>query len=172
MTGVWVLLGVVLLSVAVGVVLRLRDGRFRPARHHQSAREDAVDATAAIPYGSGPDGGLGAEVAEVGAALGERATLLQFSTAFCAPCRTTRRVLAGVAEMVPGVRHVEVDAEAHLELVRRLGVRRTPTVLILDADGREVRRASGAPPTRDAVFATLDEIATPRQMRADDDSSG
>ncbi|MCK9897594.1 thioredoxin family protein [Frankia sp. AgB32] len=163
------LLGVVLLSVAVGVVMRLRDGRFRPARRRPPAavaevgrtpaREDAVDV--AVPGGSVPEGGLGAEVAAFGAALGERATLLQFSTAFCAPCRTTRRVLAGVAEVVPGVRHVEVDAEAHLELVRRLGVRRTPTVLILDAGGQEVRRASGAPPTRDAVFATLAEIATP-----------
>ena len=54
---------------------------------------------------------------------GERATLLQFSSAFCAPCRATRRVLGEVAELVPGVRHVEVDAEHHLELVRRLGHR-------------------------------------------------
>ena len=34
---------------------------------------------------------------------GERATLLQFSSAFCAPCRATRRVLGEVAELVPGV---------------------------------------------------------------------
>ena len=53
--------------------------------------------------------------------LGERATLLQFSSAFCAPCRATRRTLAEVAAMVPGVTHVEVDAEHHLDLVRRLG---------------------------------------------------
>jgi thiol-disulfide isomerase/thioredoxin len=86
--------------------------------------------------------------------LGDRATLLQFSSAFCAPCRATRRVLTEVAEIVPGVVHVEVDAEHHLELVRRLGVARTPTTLILDADGREVSRASGAP-KRDEVIATL-----------------
>ena len=76
--------------------------------------------------------------------LGERATLLQFSSAFCAPCRSTRRVLADIAEVVPGVRHVEVDAEHHLDLVRRLDVLRTPTTLVLDADGREVTRATGA----------------------------
>ncbi len=74
-------------------------------------------------------------VAEVGEALGERATLLQFSSAFCAPCRATRRVLAEVADVVPGVAHVEVDAEHHLEAVRRLGVLRTPTTLVLAADG-------------------------------------
>ena len=51
--------------------------------------------------------------------LGERATLLQFSSAFCAPCRATRRVLGEVAGLVPGVTHVEVDAEHHLDVVRR-----------------------------------------------------
>jgi thiol-disulfide isomerase/thioredoxin len=86
--------------------------------------------------------------------LGERATLLQFSSAFCAPCRTTRRVLGEVADLVPGVRHVEVDAEQHLDVVRRLGILRTPTTLVLDAHGREVTRASGAP-KRDEVLATL-----------------
>ncbi len=76
---------------------------------------------------------------------GQRATLLQFSSAFCAPCRATRRTLADVAETVPGVTHVEVDAEEHLDLVRSLGVLRTPTTVVLDARGREVTRASGAP---------------------------
>jgi thiol-disulfide isomerase/thioredoxin len=76
---------------------------------------------------------------------GERATLLQFSSAFCAPCRATRRTLVDVATAVPGVAHVEVDAEHHLDLVRALGVVRTPTTLVLDSDGREVTRATGAP---------------------------
>ncbi|HET7068917.1 MAG TPA: thioredoxin family protein [Nocardioides sp.] len=76
---------------------------------------------------------------------GERATLLQFSSAFCAPCRATRRTLAEVADEVPGVTHVEIDAEHHLELVRALGVLRTPTTLVLDGDGRELVRATGAP---------------------------
>ena len=86
---------------------------------------------------------------------GERATLLQFSSAFCAPCRATRRILADVAAIVPGVAHVEVDAEEHLDLVRRLGVLRTPTTLVLDAAGREVTRASGAPRPAQ-VLAALD----------------
>jgi thiol-disulfide isomerase/thioredoxin len=91
------------------------------------------------------------------AQLGERATLLQFSSAFCAPCRATRQVLAEVADVVPGVVHLEVDAEHHLELVRRLDVLRTPTTLILDAAGREATRAAGAP-RKETVLATLDGI--------------
>ncbi|WP_420906843.1 thioredoxin family protein [Streptomyces prasinus] len=105
----------------------------------------------------GRDGGkrLGAE--ELGADLGERATLVQFSSAFCAPCRATRRVLGEVAGLVPGVAHVEIDAEAHLDLVRRLDVLKTPTVLVLDADGRVVRRAAGLPRKAD-VIAALGEV--------------
>ncbi|GED88733.1 thioredoxin family protein [Streptomyces sp. 6-11-2] len=101
--------------------------------------------------GCGEDRRLGA--AELGEDLGARATLVQFSSAFCAPCRATRRVLGEVARMVPGVAHVEVDAEARLDLVRELGILRTPTVLVLDADGRVVRRAAGQPRTADVIAA-------------------
>lgn len=91
---------------------------------------------------------------DLGAELGERATLVHFSTAFCLPCRITRRVVSEVAAAVPGVAHVEIDAESHLDLVRRLEVERTPTVLVLDAAGTVVRRGSG-PPRADDVIAAL-----------------
>ncbi|WP_370410165.1 TlpA family protein disulfide reductase [Streptomyces fradiae] len=92
-------------------------------------------------------------VAELGAELGEKATLVQFSTAFCQPCRATRRTLAEVAAMVEGVGHVEIDAEERLDLVRALGIVRTPTVLVLDRDGRIVRRATGQPRKADVIAA-------------------
>ncbi|MFB7635316.1 TlpA family protein disulfide reductase [Streptomyces sp. NPDC056149] len=91
--------------------------------------------------------------AEIGAELGERATLVQFSSAFCQPCRATRRVLADVAGMIDGVAHVEIDAEDRLELVRRLEVVATPTVLVLDGDGAIVRRAAGQPRKADVIAA-------------------
>ncbi|MFE3516193.1 TlpA family protein disulfide reductase [Streptomyces sp. NPDC059166] len=102
------------------------------------------------------DGRMAAETldaAQLGAELGDRATLVQFSSAFCQPCRATRRVLAEVAGMVDGVAHVEIDAEARLPLVRALGISRTPTVLVLDADGRIVRRAAGQPRRADVLAA-------------------
>jgi thiol-disulfide isomerase/thioredoxin len=99
------------------------------------------------------DGGERLTAADLGGPLGERATLVQFSSAFCAPCRATRRVLAEVTGMVEGVRHVEIDAEAQLDLVRRLHILKTPTVLVLDADGSVVRRASGQPRRADVIAA-------------------
>ncbi len=141
-TGQLVLLVAVALALGFGAWRALVDGRFRGT--HQVRGADAE--TAAEP------GVLdGTTIEHV---LGERATLLQFSSAFCAPCRATRRILGEVAGLVPGVTHVEIDAEHHLELVRRVGVLRTPTTLILDAGGREVTRASGTP-RRDEVLATL-----------------
>ncbi|WP_424215104.1 TlpA family protein disulfide reductase [Streptomyces sp. BI20] len=100
---------------------------------------------------AGPDGVLTDR--ELGAERGERATLVHFSTAFCQPCRGTRRVLSEVAGLVPGVRHVEIDAEARLDLVRALDVARTPTVLVLDAGGRIARRAEGMPRKADVIAA-------------------
>ncbi|GLV93125.1 hypothetical protein Slala04_45790 [Streptomyces lavendulae subsp. lavendulae] len=103
----------------------------------------------------GPDGGVPALLgaAELGAEPGRRATLVQFSSAFCQPCRATRRILAEVAAMVGGVEHIEIDAEERLDLVRALGIEKTPTVLVLDATGRIVRRAVGMPRKVDVIAA-------------------
>lgn len=139
--GAWVLVAALALASAFGVYRAARDGRFRGTHPVRGAateeHEDSVLRDLDVDH-----------------ELGQRATLLQFSSAFCAPCRATRRILADVAEVVPGVVHVEIDAEHHLDLVRRLGVVRTPTTLILDSRGREVSRASGAP-RKEEVLASL-----------------
>ncbi|MGW6531734.1 thioredoxin family protein [Streptomyces venezuelae] len=101
----------------------------------------------------GREAGRRLGAADIGVGLGERATLVQFSSAFCQPCRATRRVLADVAAMVPGVAHVEIDAEEQLALVRELGVLKTPTVLVLDTAGHVVRRAVGQPRKADVIAA-------------------
>ena len=95
--------------------------------------------------------------AELGEPLGPRATLLQFSSEFCAPCRATRRVLAEVASDADGVRHVEVDAGERMDLVRLLDVRRTPTVFVLGPEGQIARRGSGLMNKADVLDA-LGEI--------------
>jgi len=94
---------------------------------------------------------------DLGVPLGERATLVQFSSAFCRPCVATRHVLDTVAERMDGVAHVEIDAESHLDLVRRLDVAATPTTLLLDRSGVERKRAGGVP-RRHEVLAALAEL--------------
>ncbi|BBH17133.1 thiol reductase thioredoxin [Nocardioides baekrokdamisoli] len=145
MTGVWIAVAAVAVALAFGIYRAATDGRFRGTHKVAGAdspeHDDRLDVWAAL-----------GEVA-VGEP-GDRGTLLQFSSAFCAPCRVTRRILEDVAASAPGVRHLDVDAEHHLELVRTLGVTRTPTTIILDRSGREAGRAVGAP-TKDQVIAAL-----------------
>lgn len=169
-TGQWILVAAVVLAVAFGVWRAATDGRFRgthrvrgadaaaPERHTDGAADDTGRMTPEGRAGAGVEASpMSSSVVadtEWAEALGERATLLQFSSAFCAPCRVTRRTLEEVTAVVPGVVHLEVDAESHLDLVRRVNVMRTPTTLVLDAAGREVTRAAGAP-TKQQVLAAL-----------------
>jgi len=164
--------------VAANSAGRLAVGGTQPRRHGPAAggavaAGNGTAAGGAAATGPDPDtaepgtaelgaagpGTAGADItgAELGVPLGSRATLVQFSSAFCAPCRATRQVLAEVAGMTAGVAHVAIDAESHLELGRRLKVRRTPTVFVLCPDGRIERRASGQPRKADLI-AALGEV--------------
>ncbi|MEI9906708.1 MAG: thioredoxin family protein [Actinomycetota bacterium] len=93
----------------------------------------------------------------LGGPLGTRATLVQFSSAFCTPCRATRTLLENVVVGMDDVRHLDIDAEDHLDLVRKLDIRSTPTTLILNSKGFEVGRAVGAP-KRDQVLTALSVV--------------
>jgi thiol-disulfide isomerase/thioredoxin len=117
-----VAVGIVLaLTTVTGFTLRRRGGRMR-----QSPGQRLTEA-------------------DLGQPLGARATLLQFSSAFCAPCRATRQLLSDVAGRSDGVAHVEIDVAARMDLARRLDIRRTPTVFVLGPRGQVTRRASGLP---------------------------
>ena len=149
------LLVAVVAALAFGGYRALTDGRFRGTHRVRQADPAPVGDHPGAPEPVGAASVLADT--EWADQLGERATLLQFSSAFCAPCRATRRILTDVAEVVPGVAHLEVDAEHHLDLVRRVGVLRTPTTLVLDAHGVEVTRAAGAP-RKEQVLSALAQL--------------
>ena len=94
---------------------------------------------------------------DIGSDLGSRVTLVQFSSAFCTPCRATRALLIDITADLDDVKHIDIDAEKNLDLVRRLDIRSTPTTLVIDKSGVEVGRAVGAP-KRAEVLATLSAI--------------
>jgi hypothetical protein len=147
LTGSGVAAGVLAAATALGLWWRARDGRPRPV---------SPTSTPAHPAEPSVDP---ATLAALGADTRATATLLQFSSAFCAPCRATRRICAEVAGMLDGVQHVDVDAESHLDAVRALGIWRTPTVLVIDSAGRIVRRAVGAP-TKAQLVAAVAPLVT------------
>jgi thiol-disulfide isomerase/thioredoxin len=127
-TGLYVVGIALVLALGFGLYRKAVDGRVRPARAQ-----------------AGPLG-LDAE-------LGDTATFVQFSSAACAPCRVTARVLDEVSTSTEGVAHIEIDAEQRLDLVGELGITRTPTVLVLDASGVVRSRMVGAPRRQDVLAA-------------------
>jgi thiol-disulfide isomerase/thioredoxin len=130
LAGAIVVAAVLVLATVVAFALRRRDGQLKGTRQQPLT------------------------VAELGQPLGTRATLLQFSSSFCAPCRAARQLLADVAAGDAGIAHVEIDVADRLDLVRLLDVRRTPTVFVLGPQGQITRRASGLP-SRDHVLAAV-----------------
>ncbi|HEV7564713.1 MAG: hypothetical protein QOD05_1630 [Microbacteriaceae bacterium] len=134
-----IVLGLVGIAAALGLVWRARTGRVRTV--HVGA-----DVSIIRP----------ADVASE-AAFGQRATLLQFSTEFCAPCRGTRVLLGELAADRNGVVHVDVDLTDRPDLARRFNVMQTPTTLLLDGSGAVRARIAGTP-RRDELRTRLDEL--------------
>jgi thiol-disulfide isomerase/thioredoxin len=152
--GLIALGAVLVVATVLGLAWQRRAGRFRPGPAAASPGTAAAARDAALTE------------ADLGGRLGERATLVQFSTAFCAPCRPTRQILAQVAGMVDGVTHLDIDAAERLDLVRRLHINSTPTVLVLDAGGAIVKRAVGLPRKAD-VIAALGSAVTSADVAPD-----
>jgi thiol-disulfide isomerase/thioredoxin len=129
MTGVWALLGALAVAGAIGVLLKVREGRI--------SRKNTVD--------------LPTPVRDL---LAPGVTLVQLSTTFCAPCRHAKVILRDLADRTDGLTHAELDVTNLPDVAAKLGVMRTPTTLALTADGTEVLRVGGVP-KRDSLLAAL-----------------
>ena len=130
------LLVVLVLAIAFGIWYTRSRGEFRKKKTVNGPKLDA---------------------STIGAELGSRVTMVQFSSAFCSPCRATKALLEDMVKTMPDVRYAHIDAESHLELVRQLDIRSTPTTLFLNASGVEVGRAMGTP-KRSQVLAAVNAI--------------
>lgn len=128
------LLGLVVIAALIGVALRRGANRRR--------RTEAVPETAEL---------LGLT------SLGSTATLVQFSTDWCAQCPGTRRALTALAAAREGVEFYEIDVAAHPDLANRFSIRQTPTVLILDSADNLVARYHG-PTATHIIEADIAEL--------------
>lgn len=130
MTGTWALLGALVVTGAVGSVLKWRSGRVVRARDIAlpPAVRSLLDPSAV--------------------------TLVQLSTTFCAPCRQARVVLGDLASRTSGLHHVELDITNLPEVASSLGVLRTPTTLAVSPSGEELLRVGGVP-RRDTLLEAL-----------------
>lgn len=150
MTGVLVLVLALGVATGLGLWMRAREGSIREEPRPVPSDAPPVELESAD---RAHHGGEVLTAALLGSDLGKRATMVQFSSSFCQPCKVTKLILQDVSETLPGVAHIEINAEVKLDLVRSLGIRRTPTVLILDQFGAIRKRAVGQPRKSDLVAA-------------------
>jgi thiol-disulfide isomerase/thioredoxin len=122
-TGVWVLIGALVVAGALVWLLQAREGRIKQA--------------STVPAAGLPE--------PVRAVLASGVTLVQVSTTFCAPCRHARAVLSRLADTTAGLTHVELDVTERPEIATSLGVFRTPTTVAFTSDGTELLRVGGVP---------------------------
>lgn len=118
-------------TVAAGMLWRLRDGRRRRA-------------TGVL------------DLDRLGLLRG-RAALVLFSTETCARCPQVRRMLHALASERGAVDVHEVDLTHRPDLASDNRVLTTPTTLLVGPDARVVARFVGVP-RRDDVIAALDEL--------------
>ncbi|TPW77678.1 thioredoxin family protein [Schumannella soli] len=150
------LVGVIALATVIGLVLRSQQGRIRPV----DAGTHALIGIAAATHGTPPlaiplvpsradaaaDGpGDVISAADLPEPLGADVTVVQFSSEWCTSCVATARLVDGLRGELPGLRRIELDVDAHPELVRRFRVLQTPTLLLLDRAGAVRSRIGGAP---------------------------
>jgi hypothetical protein len=157
LAGGVVALAVLLLAAGFGLWRRRNDGVLSAATGDRTPTGTAGGNRADEP--AAPHRAL---FAHLGALPDTGLCLVQFSSALCVTCRPTRLLCAELAADLPGVRHVEIDAEAHLDAVRALDVWRTPTLLIVDAVGRILHRGAGLPTQAHLRGVVTDALAATR----------
>jgi thiol-disulfide isomerase/thioredoxin len=82
------------------------------------------------------------------------ALLVEFFGEDCAPCTIVESRIGKIAEEVPGVSVVSIDAGARLDVAERHEVRRVPTLFVLDEELKVIWRASGVP-SEDSIRTAL-----------------
>lgn len=155
MNSLWLLVVVVSVAIGFGLWRKWSDGRMRD---DSTSLEIIASRLPAESTDGVEQEQLKVDPTDLGLTLGPRATLLQFSSAFCQPCRSARLLLTSLAEDLPGVTFAELDAEDHIDLVRSLQIRRTPTILLLDSSGNIRKRAVGLPRKSEVVAALANVV--------------
>lgn len=92
--------------------------------------------------------------------LGKNVTLLQFSSAFCSPCKATAQIISHLVEGMDDVVYIQVASEENLKLVEKFDIKSTPTVIFFNRNGIEVGRAVGIP-TKEQVIISINAVRTP-----------
>lgn len=107
-----------------------------------TTKPDREAPRAAKPLAFGKD--LAAALAE--AKRDGKQVFVDFETTWCGPCKVMDQVVYTAAEVVEAAKRliaVKLDGDEHRDLVKKYGVGGYPTMLVLDCEGKVLRRAVG-----------------------------
>jgi thiol-disulfide isomerase/thioredoxin len=130
--NLWLPIGVLVLASAFGFYWRSQQGKLKaPAKIHNFISKD-----------------------EIGIDLAERVTIVQFSSAFCSPCKATAQIISTLIKDMDDVKFVQIKSEENLQMVEKYDIKSTPTVIFFNSHAMEVGRAVGIP-TSQQVLASI-----------------
>jgi thioredoxin 1 len=66
--------------------------------------------------------------------------VLKFSASWCAPCQMLSKVIASINTDIP---FEEIDIDENQQYAQQFGIRGVPTLIMVDADSKEIKRVSG-----------------------------
>ena len=132
---IWIPILVLLVASAFGFWWRQNQGRMKSAR--------------------GPHNFI--SKSEIGVELGSRVTIVQFSSAFCSPCKATAAIIQNLVKDMDDVVYVQIQSEQNIPLIEKFDIKSTPTVIFFNGMGMEVGRAIGTP-TTDQVLASIASV--------------
>lgn len=138
LTRLLIVLAVLAVAWVVGRLVTRRDGQVRDVQEQLPPDDFAA---------------LGLPVVDVP----HRAVL--FGSPTCGPCDAVKRVLLQVEADRGDFTWRYVDTADHLDVAARLGIRRVPTLVLMDGRGEVRARTSGIPTAGD-LHAALDDAST------------
>lgn len=68
--------------------------------------------------------------------------VLKFYAGWCQPCKMLTRIVEDAGEKIT-LPIENIDVDENLDLAKKYGIRGVPTMIIVDDEGKEVKRQSG-----------------------------
>jgi thioredoxin 1 len=67
---------------------------------------------------------------------------LKFYATWCEPCKALSKIIEGARDKIT-MPIEDIDIEQNMELAQKYGIRGVPALVIVDDEGKEVKRQSG-----------------------------